>query len=159
MSRRSGIIATWSVVGVVVVTTLAIATFGADEPTPAERVRDLSSQFACPQCDGQSVRDSDVGASVEIRAEIARGVEAGRTDDEILGALADAYGDQLLLNPPATGTSSLVWILPVAGAVLAIGGLVWAFLRWRPATGETVDEGDRELVDAALREHREADAE
>jgi cytochrome c-type biogenesis protein CcmH len=159
MSRRSGIAATWSVVGVVVVITLAIATLGADEPTPAERVRDLSSQFACPQCDGQSVRDSDVGASVEIRAEIARGVEAGRTDDEILGALADAYGDQLLLNPPATGTSSLVWILPVAGAVLAIGGLVWAFVRWRPATGEAVDDSDRELVDAALREHREADTE
>jgi cytochrome c-type biogenesis protein CcmH len=107
MSRRSGVALTWAVVGVVVVVTLAIATFGAAEPTPAERARDLSAQFACPQCDGQSVRDSDVGVSVEIRAEIRRGVEAGRSDEQILGALADAYGEDLLLNPPSTGTSSL----------------------------------------------------
>ena len=159
MSRRAGVVATWSVVGVVVLLTLGIATFGADEPTPAERVRDLSSQFACPQCDGQSVRDSDVGASVEIRAEIARGVEAGRTDDEILGALADAYGDQLLLNPPASGASSLVWILPVAGAILAVGGLVWAFTRWQPTSLRAPDDEDRALVDAALRDQREVEDE
>lgn len=152
MNRRSGLWATWAVVGLVVVATLGIATFTADEPTPAERVRSLSGQFACPQCDGQAVRDSDVGISVEIRAEISRRVQQGQTDDEILGALADAYGDHLLLNPPATGASSLVWVLPVVAAILAAGGLAWAFARWRPAPRGDVDEADRALVEAARRD-------
>jgi cytochrome c-type biogenesis protein CcmH len=150
MSRRSGVALTWAVVGVVVVVTLAIATFGAAEPTPAERARDLSAQFACPQCDGQSVRDSDVGVSVEIRAEIRRGVEAGRSDEQILGALADAYGEDLLLNPPSTGTSSLVWVIPVVAAVLALGGLAWVLLRRRPTASGPLGDDDRALVDAAL---------
>lgn len=152
MSRRAGLLATWAAVGAVVVVTLAMATLSAEEPTPAARVRALSAQFACPQCDGQSVRDSDVGISVEIRAEISRRVQQGQTDDQILGALADAYGDHLLLTPPATGASSLVWVLPVVAAVLAVGGLVWAFARWRPAPRGSVDDADRALVEAARRD-------
>ncbi len=155
MTKRSGLLLTWGLVGVVVVITLGVATFGADEPTPAERVRNLSAQFACPQCDGQSVRDSDVGASVEIRAEIARGVQAGRSDSEILGALADAYGAHLLLNPSASGASSLVWILPVVVVIVAVGGLVWAFSRWGAQGGGDLADEDRALVDAALRERAE----
>jgi len=147
--------ATWLVVGIVVVVTLTIATFGAAEPTPAERVRDLSAQFACPQCDGQSVRDSDVGVSVEIRAAIARGVQEGRTDEQILGALADAYGDQLLLNPPATGVSSLVWILPVVLVIVACGGLVWVVVRRESSPAGPVDDDDRALVDQAMRRRDE----
>jgi cytochrome c-type biogenesis protein CcmH len=146
---------TWLVVGIVVVVTLAIATFGAAEPTPAERVRDLSAQFACPQCDGQSVRDSDVGVSVEIRAAIARGVQEGRTDEQILGALAEAYGDQLLLNPPATGVSSLVWILPVVLVIVACGGLVWVVVRRESTPAGPVDDDDRALVDQAMRRRDE----
>ena len=157
VTRGSGLALSWALIGLVVVVTLGIATFRAAEPTPAERVRDLSAQFACPLCDGQSVRDSDAGVSVEIRAEIARGVEAGSTDEEILGALADAYGDHLLLNPPSTGTSSLVWILPVVVVIAAIGGLVWVLVARRPEPGGPVDEADQALVDAALR-RRDEDA-
>jgi cytochrome c-type biogenesis protein CcmH len=145
------VIATWAAVGVVVVATLLVATFGAAEATPAERARDLSAQFACPQCDGQSVRDSDVGVAVEIRAEIARGVQEGQTDEQILGALADAYGDHLLLKPPATGVSSLVWILPVVVVIVACGGLVWVVARRTATSAGSVDADDRALVDQAMR--------
>lgn len=157
MSRRAAVLLTWAIVGVVVVVSLSIATFGADDPTPAERARDLSAQFACPQCDGQSVRDSDVGISVEIRAQIRRGVEEGQSDEQILGALADAYGDQLLLNPPSTGTSSLVWVIPVVVTVLAIGGLVWVVVRRTPGASGPVDDDDRALVEAALRDRHDAE--
>jgi cytochrome c-type biogenesis protein CcmH len=150
VSRRAALAASWGVLALVVVVALAIGTFAADPPTPEERVRHLSAQIACPQCAGQSVRDSDVGISVEIRAEIAQRVAQGQTDDQVLSALVQAYGRENLLTPPASGVASLAWAIPVIGAVLAAAGLVVAFRRWRPTPTVVTDE-ERALVDRARR--------
>ena len=58
-----------------------------------------------------------------IRADIARHVEQGQTDDQIHAYLISRYGQDLLLTPASTGASSLVWILPVVALVSAIGVL------------------------------------
>ncbi|MBK5222726.1 MAG: cytochrome c-type biogenesis protein CcmH [Acidimicrobiia bacterium] len=151
--RRRQLALSWAAVAVVVVAALAVGTFAADDPTPAERVRSLSSQFACPKCVGQSVQESDAGIAVEIRAEIVRRVQVGQGDGEILGFLESKYPGNLL-TPSASGTASLVWALPVAGAVLALAGLAYAFVRWRPRDDVEVDAADRDLVDDALRSRR-----
>ena len=135
----------------VVMAALAYGTLAADEPTPAERVRALSGQFACPQCDGQSVRDSDVGISVQIRAEIAQRVEAGQSDNQILSFLTQSYGRDYLLTPSASGAASLAWAIPVFAAVVAVAGLAVAFRRWRP-TPTAVTDHERELVERAMRQ-------
>ena len=106
----------------------------ADEGAPrsnAERVEHIASTVQCPTCRGQAVSDSASPAAANIRREIARQVEAGATDDEIRSYLADRFGDQILLNPPRSGFAALVWVLPVAGLVAALAGLVAAFRRWR----------------------------
>jgi cytochrome c-type biogenesis protein CcmH len=66
--------------------------------------------------------------------------------------LLATYGDEVLLTPPRTGVGSLVWILPVAGLLIALGALAFAFRRWRlePA-GPSASAADRELVASALR--------
>jgi cytochrome c-type biogenesis protein CcmH len=150
VNRRAGLAVSWGLLAAVVVAALAIGTVAADPPTPEERVRHLAAQIACPQCAGQSVRDSDVGISVEIRAEIAQRVAQGQTDDQILSFLVQAYGRENLLTPPASGAASLAWALPVVGAVLALAALVVAFRRWRPSSAEVTDD-ERELVERARR--------
>lgn len=152
MNRRRQLIVSWGLLGVVVVAALAYGSLGQPEPTPAERARSLAGQFACPQCDGQSVRDSDVGISVQIRAEILRKVEQGQSDDEILSFLTQAYGESYLLTPSASGAASLAWAIPVFAAVVAGAGLALAFWRWRPTSTSVTDE-ERDLVDKAMREN------
>jgi cytochrome c-type biogenesis protein CcmH/NrfF len=56
-----------------------------------------------------------------------------------------------LLKPPASGLGLIVWALPVAAVVVALGGLTLAFLRWRGRTGITVTDDDRAIVDRALK--------
>jgi cytochrome c-type biogenesis protein CcmH len=126
-----------------------IGSLGSPSPTPGERVRSLSGQFACPTCAGQSVRDSDAGISVQIRTEIAQRVEAGQSDDQILSFLVQAYGREYLLTPSASGAASLAWALPVFFAVLAAAGLALAFWRWKP-TPTTVTDEERALVERAM---------
>lgn len=124
--------APWALLLAVVTGSLAVAV--TDEGGPrsnAERVEHIASTVQCPTCRGQAVSDSASPAAANIRLEIARRVEAGESDDEIRAYLADRFGDQILLNPPRSGLASLVWILPVAGGVAAVAGLVFAFRRWK----------------------------
>lgn len=149
MKRRHFLALSWGVLAVVVVAALAFGTFDTDPPTAEERVRNLAGQFACPQCAGQSVRDSDVGISVQIRAEIADRVAQGQSDDQILSFLTQAYGRDYLLTPSASGAASLVWAIPVFAATVVLAGVAVAFKRWRPRQVE-VSDADRELVEQAL---------
>lgn len=143
----------------VVVAALAVGASGSDAPSSdAERAQAIAGTVRCPTCRGQSVASSDAPAAVEIRREIDRRVGVGEGDDEVQRALVAAYGDGILLNPPASGVAGLVWVLPVAGLVIALGALAYAFRRWRPVPAGPVTDEDRTLVDEALRLRRQRDA-
>ena len=104
----------WVLLGVVVAVTLG---YGALDDggtrSNAERAAALAQTIACPQCSGQAVGESDVAIAREIRADIARRVERGETDDAIRQVYADRYGDWVLLTPSSSGVTGLVWVVPV----------------------------------------------
>lgn len=123
--------ASWAVLLVVVGAALVIGTTDTAVQTEAERVESIASSVRCPTCRGQSVADSDAIAAENVRREIARRVGEGETDDEVRNALAARFGEGIILTPSRSGVTGLVWVLPVAGAVVAFAVLVFAFRRWR----------------------------
>lgn len=144
----------WLVLVAVLAGALAVAAFGDTGPqTSAERARDLAEQIKCPTCQGQSVADSNATAARSIRTEIARRIEAGQSDDEIRSYIVGLYPDSDL-TPPRSGVGGLVWFLPVALFVCAVGGLVAVFRSWRTPGEVEVSEDDRALVDEARRAPR-----
>ena len=142
---------------VVLCTALAVGALR-DGPaqTNADRARDLGDTLKCPTCRSQSVADSDAPIAREIRTEIARRIEAGESNEDIRGFLVGRYGEEILLTPAASGVSALVWVLPVAGVVVAGAGLVIAFRRWRREGTPVVTDADRELVARSMAD-RDAD--
>ena len=126
--RRWG---SWAVLVVVVVAALVVGTTDTGAQSEEERIEAIASSVRCPTCRGQSVADSDAIAAENVRREIARRVGEGETDDEIRNALAARFGEGIILTPARGGLTGLVWVLPVAGAVVAFAGLVFAFRRWR----------------------------
>jgi cytochrome c-type biogenesis protein CcmH len=141
----------WLVMAVVVAAALTIGVTRAGGPrTNEERVEAIAKTIKCPVCRSESVFDSKADASQNIRDEIARQVAAGRSDDQIRAFINARFQDQgLLLVPPKSGVDSLVWVLPVVALVLAAGGLVVAFRKWRLAPDTVPTDDDRALVDAA----------
>lgn len=123
----------WLVLGVVVLVALLVGTRDRTPLTPAERVDHIAATVRCPACRGESARDSNAPAAVNVRAEIARRVRAGDSDDEIRDRLVAAYGETILLTPPRSGVGGIVWVLPVAVIVCGLGGVALAFRRWRTA--------------------------
>lgn len=140
----------WLVLLAVLVGGLAVAAVGDTGPqTTAERARSLAEGIACPTCQGQSVADSDATAARTIRTEIARRIEEGQSDEEIRDYIVGLYPDSEL-TPPRSGVGGLVWFLPVALFVGAVGGLVAVFRGWRSRTDAEVSEDDRRRVEDAL---------
>jgi cytochrome c-type biogenesis protein CcmH/NrfF len=137
----------WSGIALVAAVSLVVGASGDPAPeTAAERVQRISSTLKCPECVGQSVGDSNSSRARAIRTEIARGVEVGASDDEIVQGIVDRYGENVTLVPPATGFAGLVWTLPVLALVLALAALVATFLRWRRAESLRASDDDRALV-------------
>lgn len=142
----------WILVLALLAGALVVAAIGDRGPrTTAERARSISESIACPQCQGQSVADSEAPSARAIRTEVARRLEAGETDDQIRDYIAGIYGEEALLNPPSDGVAGLIWFLPVAGLVAAVGGLVVVFRRWRVPQDVEVSDDDRVLVEQARR--------
>lgn len=142
----------WVTIAVAAVALLGIATFDSSGPeTTTERVQRLHESFACPQCDGQSVAESNAAVAAEIRNFISDEVRAGSTDTEIRDQLIGGYGGDVLLNPPAEGFSALIWILPVVVVVLGAAGWV-AVIRRDGDGSRSASVADEALVTAARRE-------
>ncbi len=133
----------WVALVLVVVGLFAVGvTRDAGPQTEGDRIDGIARRIACPICDGESVYESRNNASVSIRTEIEAQVRDGvRTDDEIIGYIADRYRGDVLLVPRATGLDTLVWALPVAALGVRprrSGGRLPAL-----AAGRTRDTGAR----------------
>jgi cytochrome c-type biogenesis protein CcmH len=137
-------------VGVLVAALVAGSLREAPPASQQERVYQIAATLSCPQCDGQSVAESDAAVARQIRIRIAEGLEAGLDADRIQAEIAAGYDQDIRLNPSASGVTGLVWALPVMLGVFATGGLVLAFRRWSNQGTNLATDQDRELVAAAL---------
>ncbi len=99
----------------------------------ADRLANLSAQVACPVCEN-SVADSQAAYARNIRTYIATEIAEGQTDRQILDGLANSFGEEIILDPPASGFGLWLWVAP--GAVILLG--FWAIGSLRRTSGAKV---------------------
>ena len=154
----TGRLVSWILVFVVAAAALVFGTIDGGTPrTDADRAYSLAKDFACPQCQGQSVAESDVVVARTIRQQIATWVDEGRSDGFIRDQLVAAFGEDIDYTPSASGITSLVWILPVVGGVGAVAGLWVVFRRWKREIGPGASPADERLVAEARERMHDTD--
>jgi len=122
----------WIALVIVVVVALAVGASGSEGGSgAAARSSRLAKEVRCPTCRGLSAAESDAKAAQAVRAEIRSRVDDGQSDAQIRAYLASRYGDDILLRPQGSGVAGLVWALPVVVLVCGVGGLAFAFRRWK----------------------------
>ncbi len=90
-----------------------------EDPVLQARYEKLSHELRCPMCQNNTIADSPVGISADLRRELHEQIAAGKTDDEILGFMTARYGDFILYNPPLKAKTWLLWAAP--GLLLIVG--------------------------------------
>jgi cytochrome c-type biogenesis protein CcmH len=87
--------------------------------------REIAQQLQCPICQGLSVADSPSKLAVDMRAVIRERIEAGQPRDDVIRFMTDRYGEEILMNPPRSGFTLVVWIAPYVALLAAAAFLVW----------------------------------
>lgn len=120
----------------------------------------IGSELRCPVCQGLSIADSDSATALNLRADIARRIDAGETRSEIIDAYVARYGEWIRLRPRRSGVASLVWAIPPLLTAAAATMIAIALWRWRKRPKRSATAADRALVAEALeqRGHTALDA-
>lgn len=91
----------------------------------------VADQLQCPVCQGVTVAYSNSGLAQQMRLLIKKKLETGETKEQILQYFVDRYGESILTNPPKSGFTLLVWLLPVAGLLVGAGTVGYALRNWK----------------------------
>ena len=94
-----------------------------DDPELQARYEQLISEVRCLQCQNQSIKDSNVSLAADLRREIARMIEEGKSDDDIADFLVVRYGEFALYRPRTTGKTLVLWIAPFLLVLLGVFAL------------------------------------
>ena len=99
-----------------------------NSPEQEQRYQHLIEELRCLVCQNQNLADSHADLAQDLRQEVYTMVQAGKSNDEIVGFLVARYGDFVLYRPPVKQSTWLLWFGPF---VLLLAGiaLVYRFAR------------------------------
>ena len=95
----------------------------------------------CPVCPGESIDQSQVALAVQMRGIVNEKLAEGWSDQQVRQFFVERYGPSVLLEPPTSGVSLAVWILPPVGvaAAIVVFVLVLRQMRRKPALSDGDD--------------------
>jgi len=112
------------------VASLALTTAGTALAAGRLNLLSVEGQFMCTSCHEPLVVVSSPQAISE-KAFIQGMIARGDTNQQIKTAMVNAYGEQVLARPPASGFNLLVYILPPALLVGGLALLAYTLPKWR----------------------------
>ncbi|MEH7826521.1 cytochrome c-type biogenesis protein [Gemmobacter denitrificans] len=95
------------------------------DPALEARARDLSRVLRCPVCQSENIDDSNADLARDLRLLVRERLVAGDSDDEVIAFVVARYGEYVLFDPPASGSTLLLWL---AGPAMLLGGGAMALL-------------------------------
>ena len=93
------------------------------KPAPATAQLAVEQKLMCPQCQGVRLDVCQLPICRDMKADIARRLQAGESEDAILASYRVAYGSAILTGDQPVGVAALVPWAAVGLAVLALGAV------------------------------------
>jgi cytochrome c-type biogenesis protein CcmH len=95
-----------------------------ENPAQEAAAQSLFHALRCVVCEGQSLAESDATLARQMRSEIRRMLDRGQTESEVKTFFQTRYGDAVLMSPPLTSNTYILWgaplILLAAGITLML---------------------------------------
>jgi len=96
-----------------------------EDPALEERARELSKGLRCLVCRNESIDESNAELAKDLRLLVRERLVEGDSDEEVIDFVVARYGEYVLLSPPASGSTLILYFAAPAMflAALAIAGL------------------------------------
>ena len=116
-----------------------------------QRYKALTDEFRCPKCLNTNIAGSDAPIAQDLRRTVHRlVVSQGYTDQQVRDFLQARYGDFVLYNPPLTGRTFLVWMMPFVLGLIGLAVLFLLLSRARKQGVVSLDAADQSRLRAIL---------
>jgi cytochrome c-type biogenesis protein CcmH len=149
----SGRSAPWIALGAVLIVVLVVLIpRSRPSSSPNARANRIAHSLACPECDGESVADSNSPSSRAIRARIAELIDQGQSDAQIRAFVVSRYGDEVLRTPANSGIGLVAWLVPLVALFVGLAALALALRRWSHTPRRNASADDEAVVAAAREE-------
>jgi len=131
----------------------AIETFEFANEEQRLRYLEFARELRCPKCQNQNLADSNAPIAADLRHELYRLLNEGKTDREIVDFMVARYGEYVLYEPPLEAKTVLLWAAPVlmlCGGLLVLAGIVRRARRAGTARAAALSEAERSRLDELL---------
>ena len=91
-----------------------------------ERVKKLTLELRCMNCQNQSIYDSDAEFSNDIKKIVKQKLQEGESEKDIKKFLAERYGEYILFRPLMNYNNIFLWSFPF---ILLIIGLFFVLIK------------------------------
>ena len=109
----------------------SVDTYQFSKPEYELRFHDLNKILRCPKCQNQNLADSNSMISQDLRREVFRLMEEGRSDDQIIEFMVMRYGDFVLYKPKFDDVTYFLWLGPIGFGVFGALVLIVVVVRQR----------------------------
>lgn len=109
-----------------------------EDPAQEAKAKALMDTLRCLTCQSQSVADSDAPMAGDVRNIVREKIKAGEQPEAVREWLVARYGDWISYQPPMSGLSVLLWLMPFV--LLVAGG--WVVMRRFKKPEPDADSGE-----------------
>ena len=95
-----------------------------------QRYKNLINEFRCVVCQNQNIADSNAALAKDLRKQVYKMINAGKSDDEIMEFMVTRYGDFVLYRPQFNSMTFLLWVGPFIIFIIGLYILI-SFIRQR----------------------------
>lgn len=135
------------------VTATPVDTYEFKSQENQKRGLSLAHELRCPQCQNQNLIDSNSPVARDLRLEVFKMVDEGKSDNEIIEFMTSRYGEFVLYKPKMETKTYILWLGPIG--LLLLGFVIGAiFIRKQRIAGNAVQEisaEDQQALDALLK--------
>jgi len=90
------------------------------DPALETRARVISSGLRCLVCQNQSIDDSNAPLARDLRLLVRERLKAGDSDAQVVQFVEDRYGEFVLLRPPLSWRTLILWAAPLVALLAAV---------------------------------------
>jgi len=124
--------------------------YGFANDADQDRFYNLVDTYRCPKCQSSNLAGSNAPIAKDLKREIHRLIEEGKTDKQIEAFLSSRYGDFILYKPAIRKNTLILWIGPFALFLL----IIFLVVRWNITSKRQPKDLEAENIVKAIEKTR-----